>query len=69
MYWGRERVLNFKAGKTQILSIDCSNNYADTDVKMDQYVRDKKLLFEIQIFSGTFFKIPGLSFTSICWIS
>ena len=52
---GRETVINCKAEKTQTISIDSSNNYAATDVKMDRYVRDKKLLLEMQIFSGTLF--------------
>ena len=52
---GRETVINCKAEKTQTISIDSSNNYAATDVKMDGYVRDKKLLLEMQIFSGTLF--------------
>ena len=35
MDWGRKWLVEFNAGKTQMVSFDCSNNTGAIDVKMD----------------------------------
>ena len=49
--WDRKRLVDFKAGKTQLVSFDQSNNLGATDVKMDG-------------FDLCFLKRLGLSFSS-----
>ena len=51
--WGRKWLVDFKAGKTQLVSFDCSKNI-DIDVKMDGSVLEEK----------TSFKMLGLLFSS-----
>ena len=53
MDWGRKWLVDFNAGKTQLVSFDRSNNTATIDVKMDGSVLEKNLL-----------KMLGLSFSS-----
>ena len=53
MDWGRKWLVDFNAGKTQLVSFDRSNNTATIDVKMDGSVLEKNL-----------FKMFGLSFSS-----
>ena len=36
---------NFNAGKTQLVSFDWSNNSGSIDVKMDESVVEKKIIF------------------------
>ena len=52
--WGRKWLLDFNAGKTQLVSFDCSNNTGAIDVKMDGSVLEEKPSFQIL----------GLSFSS-----
>ena len=52
--WGRKWLVDFIAGKTQLVSFDRSNNNEAIDVKMDGSVLDKK----------SSFKILGLTFSS-----
>ena len=35
MDWGKKWLVDFNAGKTQVVSFDCSNNNGSIDVKMD----------------------------------
>ena len=35
MDWGRKRLVNFNAGKTQLVLFDWSNNTGAIDVKID----------------------------------
>ena len=35
MDWGKKRLVDFNAGKTQLVSFDQSNNNGYIDVKMD----------------------------------
>ena len=51
---GRKWHIDFYAGKTQLVSFDCSKNTGDIDVKMDGSVLEEK----------TSFKMLGLTFTS-----
>ena len=51
--WGREWLVDFNAGKTQLVSFDQSENSA-IDVKMDGYVVEEK----------SSFKMLGLTFSS-----
>ena len=44
MYWGRKWLVDFDAGKTQLVSFDQSNNTGAIDVKMDGYVLEENHL-------------------------
>ena len=52
--WGRKWLVDFNAGKTQLVSFDRSKNTGAIDVKMDGSVLEKKTLF----------KMLGLTFSS-----
>ena len=52
--WGRKWLVDFNAGKTQLVSFDRSKNTGAIDVKMDGSVLEEK----------TSFKILGLTFSS-----
>ena len=52
--WGRKWLIDFNAGKTQLVLCDRSNNTGTTDVKMNGSVLDKK----------SSFKMLGLTFFS-----
>ena len=52
--WGRKWLVDFNAGKTQLVSFDRSKNTGAIDVKMDGPVLEKK----------TSFKMLGLTFSS-----
>ena len=52
--WGRKWLVDFNAGKTQLISFDQSNNTGAIDVKMDGLVFEEKPSF----------KMLGLTFTS-----
>ena len=52
--WGRKWLVDFNAGKTQLVSFDQSNNTGAIDVKMDGSVLDEK----------SSFKMLGLTFSS-----
>ena len=52
--WGRKWLVDFNAGKTQLVSFDCSKNTGAIDVKMDGPVLEEK----------SSFKMLGLTFAS-----
>ena len=52
--WGKKWLVDFNAGKTQVVLFDLSNNKGFLDVKMDGSVFEKKLSF----------KMLGLTFSS-----
>ena len=52
--WGKKWLVDFNAGKTQLVSFDQSNNNGSIDVKMDGSVLDEK----------SSFKMLGLTFFS-----
>ena len=52
--WGRKWLVDFNAGKTQLVSFDWSKNTGAIDVKMDRSVLEEK----------TSFKMLGLTFSS-----
>ena len=54
MDWGKKWLVDFNAGKTQLVSFDRSNNNGSIDVKMDGSVLEEKLSF----------KMLGLTFSS-----
>ena len=54
MHWGRKLLVDFNAGKTQLISFDQSNNTSDIDLKMDESVPKEK----------SSFKMLGLTFSS-----
>ena len=54
MDWGKKWLVDFNAGKTQLVSFDWSNNNGFIDVKMDGSVLEEKLSF----------KMLGLTFSS-----
>ena len=59
MYWGKKWLVDFNAGKTQMVLFDWSNNNGSTDVKMDGSVLEEK----------SSFKILGLTFSSkLDWV-
>ena len=45
--WGRKWLVDFNAGKTQLVSFDQSNNTGGIDVKMDGSALEEKLSFEM----------------------
>ena len=54
MDWGRKWLVDFNAGKTQLVSFDQSKNSGAIDVKTDESVLEEK----------TSFKMLGLTFSS-----
>ena len=54
MDWGKKWLVDFNAGKTQLVSFDRSNNNGSIDVKMDGSVLEEK----------SSFKMLGLTFFS-----
>ena len=52
--WGKKWLVDFNAGKTQLVSFDWSNNNGSIDVKMDGCVLEEKLSL----------KMLGLTFSS-----
>ena len=54
MDWGKKWLVDFNAGKTQLVSFDWSNDNSSIDVKMDGSVLEEK----------SSFKILGLTFSS-----
>ena len=60
MDWGRKWLVDFNAGKTQLVSFDQSNNNCSIDVKMVWSGLDEK----------SSFKMLGLTFSSkLDWVS
>ena len=45
--WGKKRLVDFNAGKTQLVSLDQSNNSGSIDVKIDGSVFEEKLSFKM----------------------
>ena len=57
--WGKKWLVDFNAGKTQLVSVDQSNNNGSFDVKMGGSVLEKK----------SSFKMLGLTFSSkLDWV-
>ena len=54
MSWGRKWLVDFNAGKTQLILLDWSSNAGAIDVKMDGFVLEEK----------SSIKILGLTFSS-----
>ena len=52
--WGKKWLVDFNAGKTQLVSFDRSNNNGSINVKMDGSVLEEK----------SYFKMLGLTFCS-----
>ena len=47
MDWGRKWLVDFNAGKTQLVSFDWSSNTGAIDLKMDRSVFDEKSSFKM----------------------
>ena len=45
--WGRKWLVDFSAGKTQLVSFDRCNNTGAIDVKMDGYILEEKSSFKM----------------------
>ena len=45
--WSRKWLVNFNAGKTQLVLFDCSNNIGAIDVKIDGSVLEEKSSFKM----------------------
>ena len=45
--WGKKWLVDFNAGKTQLVSFDRSNNNGSIDVKMDGFVLEEKSSFKM----------------------
>ena len=59
MDWGKKWIVDFNAGKSQMVSLDRSNNNGSIDVKMDGSVLEEK----------SSFKMLGLTFSSkLDWV-
>ena len=46
-HWGRKGLVDFNAGKTQLVSFDWSNSNGSFDVKMDESVVEEKSTFKM----------------------
>ena len=59
MDWGKKWLVDFNAGKIQLVSFDQPNNNSSIDVKMDESVLEEK----------SSFKMLGLTFSSkLDWV-
>ena len=47
MDWGKKWLVDFNAGKTQLVLFDRSNNNGSIDVKMDESVLEEKSSFKM----------------------
>ena len=47
MDWGKKWLVDFNAGKTQLVSFDSSSNNVSIDVKMDVSVLEEKSSFKM----------------------
>ena len=47
MDWGKKWLVDFNAGKTQLVSFDQSNNTGSIDVKMDGSLLDENSSFKM----------------------
>ena len=47
MEWGKKRLVDFNAGKSQLVLFDQSNNNGSIDVKMDESVLEEKSSFKM----------------------
>ena len=47
MDWGKKRLVDFNAGKSQLVSFDWSNNNGSVDAKMDGSVLKEKSSFKM----------------------
>ena len=47
MDWGKKWLLDFNAGKSQLISFDRSGNNGSVNVKLDRSVFDEKPSFEM----------------------
>ena len=47
MDWDKKWLVDFNAGKTQLVSFDRSNNNGSIDVKTDESVLEEKLSFKM----------------------
>ena len=47
MVSGKKWLVDFNAGKTQLISFDRSNNRGSIDVKMDGFVLEEKSFFKM----------------------
>ena len=54
MDWGKKWCVDFKTGKTQLVSFDQSNNTGAIDVKMDGFVVEKKVILQDAAFDFLF---------------
>ena len=43
--WGKNWLVDFSAGKTQLVSFDCSDNTGAINVKMNEFVLEEKIIF------------------------
>ena len=55
--WGKKCLVDFNAGKTQLVSFNRSNNNGSIDVKMDGFVLEEK----------SSFKMLGLTSSKLYW--
>ena len=67
--WVRKWLVDFNAGKFQLVSFDRSNNTSAIDVKMDGSVLEKKSYFKILELSKTASKKIGVLIRSLKFLS
>ena len=58
MDWGRKCLVDFNAGKTQLILFDGSNNTGAINMKMDRSVLDKKSSFKMLGLLSIFINLP-----------
>ena len=63
MCWCRKWLVDFNAGKTQLVAFDQSNNTGAIDVKMDGSVLEVKSLFKIL---GLLFLLNWIGAIALC---
>ena len=47
MDWGTKWLVDFNAGKTQLILFDCSNNTGAINVKMDESLFEERTSFKV----------------------
>ena len=47
MDWGTKWLVDFNAGKTQLILFDCSNNTGAINVKMDESLFEERASFKV----------------------
>ena len=67
MDWGKKWLVDFNAGKTQLVSFDRSNNNGSIDLKMDGSVLEEEYIYIILWCPPLFTSPHFLLISPMCW--